>query len=163
MTTAFIKRDFEAAIELIDRSLSINANSTRAWSASGIVRNIVGDPETAIDHANRAIRLSPLDISVWVPYGILAIAEMQQQQYEDAAAWARKSVRQHAFNVPGYHVLAACYAHLERLDDARAAIAQSLELDPKLTISRLKVIYPIDGYKNLDEFLDGLRKAGLPE
>ncbi len=162
-TAAFVKRDFEAAIELIDRSLSINANSTRAWSASGIVRNMVGDPETAIDHANRAIRLSPLDISVWVPYGILAIAEMQQQQYEDAAAWARKSVRQHAFNVPGYHVLAACYAHLERLDDARAAIAQSLELDPKLTISRLKVIYPIDGYKNLDEFLDGLRKAGLPE
>jgi adenylate cyclase len=162
MTAAFVKRDFEAAVELIDRSLSINANSTRAWSASGIVRNMVGDPETAIDHANRAIRLSPLDISVWVPHGILAIAEMQQQRYEDAAGWARKSVRQHAFNAPAYHVLAACSAHLE-LDNAQTAVARSLELDPDLTISRLKAIYPISGYKNLDGFLDGLRKAGLPE
>jgi adenylate cyclase len=163
MTAALVEQDFEAAIALIDRSLSINANSTRAWSASGIVRNMIGDPQTAIEHAERAIRLSPLDPSMWVPYGILATAHMQQQRYQDAAAWARKSVRQHAFNAPAYHVLAACSAHLERLDNAQTAIARLLELDPDLTISRLKAIYPISGYKNLDGFLDGLRKAGLPE
>jgi hypothetical protein len=38
-----------------------------------------------------------------------------------------------------------------------------LELHPKLTISRLQEIFPIANYKNLDVYLDGLRKAGLPE
>jgi hypothetical protein len=38
-----------------------------------------------------------------------------------------------------------------------------LELDPKLTVSRVLEIYPISNYKNLDAYIDGLRKAGLPE
>ena len=45
----------------------------------------------------------------------------------------------------------------------REAVRRSLKLDPDLTVSRLEEIYPIAGYKNLDSYLDGLRKAGLPE
>ncbi len=50
-----------------------------------------------------------------------------------------------------------------RIDDARETIQSLLELDPVLTLTRLKQIYPVAGYRNLDGFLDGLRKAGLPE
>ena len=163
LTAALVEGDFDAAILYIDRSLSINANSTRAWIASGIVRCCVGDPETAIEHADRAIRLSPLDIATWLAYGVLATAHLQLADYEEAAAWARKSVRQHAYNAPAYHVLAACCAHLGRTEEAGAAVTRSLELDPAMTISRLKAIYPVSGYKNLDGFVEGLRKAGLLE
>jgi adenylate cyclase len=163
MTVALVEGDFDAAILYIDRSLSINANSTRAWLASASVRCCVGDPETAIEHADRAIRLSPLDIAMWVAHGVLATAHLQLADYEEAAAWARKSVRQHAYNAPAHHVLAACCAHLGRTEEAGAAVARSLELDPDMTISRLKEIYPVSGYKNLDGFLEGLRKAGLAD
>ncbi len=50
-----------------------------------------------------------------------------------------------------------------RIDDARQTIQSLLELDPALTVTRLKQIYPVAAYRNLDGFLDGLRKAGLPE
>ncbi len=40
---------------------------------------------------------------------------------------------------------------------------QSLELDPKLTVSRILEIYLIAKYRNPDAYLDGLRKTGLPE
>ncbi len=40
---------------------------------------------------------------------------------------------------------------------------RALEIDPELTISRLKEIYPVARYKNLDGFLDGLGKAGVLE
>ncbi|MCZ6466238.1 MAG: adenylate/guanylate cyclase domain-containing protein [Alphaproteobacteria bacterium] len=162
MTVLLVEGDFDAAVLYIDRSLSINANSTRAWLSSASVRCCVGDPETAIEHADRAIRLSPLDIAMWVAHGVLATAHLQLADYEEAAAWARKSVRQHVYNAPAYHVLAACCAHLGRTEAAGAAVARSLELDPAMTIPRLKAIYPVSGYRNLDGFLEGLRKAGLP-
>ncbi|MCH7796187.1 MAG: CadC-family transcriptional regulator, partial [Proteobacteria bacterium] len=163
MTVSLVEGDFDAAILYIDRSLSINSNSTRAWLSSASVRCCVGDPETAIEHADRAIRLSPLDVAMWVAHGVLATAHLQLADYEEAAAWARKSVRQHAYNAPAYHVLAACCAHLGRTEEAGAAVARSLELDPAMTISRLKAIYPVSGYRNLDGFLEGLRKAGLAD
>jgi len=163
MTAVLVEGDFDAAILYIDRSLSINSNSARAWLASASVRCCVGDPETVIENADRAIRLSPLDTAMWVAYGALATAHLQLADYEEAAAWARKSVRQHAYNAPAHHVLAACCAHLGRTGEAGAAVTRSLELDPAMTIPRLEAIYPVSGYKNLDGFLEGLRKAGLAD
>ena len=163
LTAAFVEGDFDAAVLYIDRSLSLNSNSTRAWMASGMVRCCIGDPETAIEHANRAIRLSPFDMAMWVAHGVLAIAHMQLADYEEAAAWARKSVRQHRYNLPAYHSLGASQAQLGRIDDARRTIESLLELDPALTLTRLEQIYPVAGYRNLDGYLEGLRKAGLPE
>ncbi len=58
-------------------------------------------------------------------------------------------------------MLAACCAHLGRTEEAGAAVTRSLELDPAMTLARLKAIYPVSGYRNLDGFLKGLRKAGL--
>ncbi|MCK5364359.1 MAG: adenylate/guanylate cyclase domain-containing protein, partial [Gammaproteobacteria bacterium] len=163
LTAALLENDFDTATSLIDRSLSINPNSVRAWAASGMLRNILADTNAAIEHAERAMRLSPLETAIWVLYCILAIAHMQEQRYEDAASWARKSIRQHRYNLPAYHVLAASCVHLSQLDEAKETIQQLLDLDPELTVTRLQQIYPVAKYKNLDSFLDGLRKAGLPE
>ena len=163
MTASFLEQDLDGAIAQIDRSLAINANANRAWIASGIVRCMVGDPDTAIVHAERAMRLSPLDSSMWVAHGVLATACLQKQLYEEAADWAGQSVREHKHNAPANHVLAACCANLGRMDQAHKALRRSLELDPALTIARLHEIFFISRYRNLEGFLDGLRKAGLPE
>ena len=163
LTAGLLEYDLDTATTLIDRSLAINANAVRAWIASGMLRCILGEPERAIEDCERAIRLSPLDPSWWVSYGLIASAHMQRQRYEEATSWARKSVRQHRYNLPAYHVLAASCAQLGQLDEARKAVSQLLELDSELTISRLQKIYPVAKYENLDGFLDGLRKAGLSE
>ena len=163
LTAGLLENDLDAATALVDRSLAINPNAVRAWASSGLLRNILADTSTAIEHAERAMRLSPLDTAMWVLYSVLAIAHMQEQRYEDAASWARKSIRQHRHNLPAYHVLAASCTQLDRLDEAKKTIQQLLELDPELTITRLQEIFPVANYKNLDSFLDGLRRAGLPE
>ncbi|HSS63477.1 MAG TPA: tetratricopeptide repeat protein, partial [Gammaproteobacteria bacterium] len=158
-----VENDLEAATALIDRSLALNANSTRAWSSSGSLRCILGEPDAAIEHAERAIRLSPLDPSMWVPHGIIADARLQLGDYDQAASFARKSIRLHNYNLRAYHVLAASYAQLGELDAARETVRQLLELDPETTISRIRQIFPVARYKNLDSFLEGLRKAGIAE
>jgi TolB-like protein len=163
LTAGLVAADLDKMTSLIARSLTINANSTRAWSSSGILRCILGDPVRAIADAERAIRLSPLDPSMWVPYGLLANAHIQLLQHEEAASWARKSLDQHRFNLPAYHVLAASCVHLDRRSEAEDVVNQLRELDPELTISRLQQIYPVAHYRNLDVILEGLREAGLPD
>ena len=47
--------------------------------------------------------------------------------------------------------------------DAEAAMGDLLALDPNLTITTLQERYPIAGYRNLDGFIEGLKKAGLKD
>jgi TolB-like protein/class 3 adenylate cyclase len=143
LTTALVERDPDAGLELIQRSLGINANANRAWIASSLVRCTVGEPDMAMDHAERATRLSPLDISMWVAHGVLAIACLQLERYEEAARWAESSTRRHANNAPAFHILASSCAQLDRMDDARAAIRHALDLNPGLTRARLAEIFPV--------------------
>ena len=48
-----------------------------------------------------------------------------------------------------------------RQEEAEAALEELLDLNPGLTIGRLKERFPIAGYRNLDGLLEGLKSAGL--
>ncbi len=159
----YFEQDFDGATALIDRSLAMNPNSPRAWNASAECRGYMGDTATSIRDAERAMAVSPRNPSHWVAYWSIARANLQEKRYEEAAKFAKMALQFHERGAPACHILAAACAHLGRMDEARAAIAKAQAFDPKLTISRLKAIYPIARLKNLDAFLDGLRKAGLPE
>lgn len=161
LSIGLLEGDMDEAAALIDRSLSINTNANRAWLASAIIRCFLGEPETVIEHAKRSMRLSPLDVSMWVAQGVLAVAHVQLKNYEEAASCGRKAVRLHRDNLPAHHMLVASLAQMGRQEEAEAALSELLNLDPDLTIKGLKKRYPIAGYRNLDGFLEGLKKAGL--
>ena len=159
----YLQRDFEGALALIDRSLSIDPTSARALIASSDTRTFMGDTETAIKHAERAIRISPRSPALWAGYTRIAESHLQELRYEEAAKAAKKAVQLNNYVIPAHLVLGASCAHLGRLDEAQAAIKESLKLNPELTVPRLPEFFPISNFKNLDDYLDGLRKAGLPE
>jgi adenylate cyclase len=59
-------------------------------------------------------------------------------------------------------LLAACYGHLGRLDDARATWAELLEVNPDFSLVQRERVMP---YKNAGDFqriVEGLTKASLP-
>lgn len=163
LTFALVEKDFDEALMLVDRSLSINSASNRAWIASGMIRCYAGDPECAIEHAEKAIRLSPLDVSMWVAFWVMATGHLQLGNYEEAAEWAAKSLKLHPDNLSARYVLAASLAQSGKTPEAEAAIAGILEADPDTTIRRFAEQHPVARYRKLDGFLDGLRKAGLPD
>src|SRR5262245_3054723 len=55
----------DSGVAFIDRALSLDPNLARGWYASGWVRVYRGEPELAIDHQARAMRLSPLDPTLY--------------------------------------------------------------------------------------------------
>ncbi|UCD68904.1 MAG: adenylate/guanylate cyclase domain-containing protein [Betaproteobacteria bacterium] len=160
---AYFERDFEGALALLERSLAIDPNSPRAWNTSGLIHGAMGHSDTARQHSEHAIRISPRNPTHWVAYTHIAEANLQDMRYEEAADTAKKALQLNNYLVPAHLILAASCAHLGRMDEAQAAIVRALELNSKLTIGRLCELFPVAGYKNLDTYLDGLRKAGLPD
>jgi adenylate cyclase len=59
--------------------------------------------------------------------------------------------------------LAATYAQLGRLEDARAEAAEVLRVNPKYTIGTQMRVAILKRSEDSDHLIDGLRKAGLPE
>jgi len=159
----YFERDFDGALALLERSLSIDPNSPRAWNSSAMIHGFMGESETARKHAEHAIRISPRNPTHWVSYTQIAASDLQEGRYQDAAESAKRTLQLNNFMIQAHLILAASYAHLDRPNEATAAVKQALKLNPALTISRLPEFFPIAKYKNLNGYLDGLKKAGLPE
>jgi TolB-like protein/tetratricopeptide (TPR) repeat protein len=159
---SYFERDFEGALALIERSLAIDPNSPRAWNASAETHCLMGDSDAAREHAARAIRISPRNPTHWVSYTNIASANLQDRRYEEAADAARKALQLNRYAVLAHLALAASCVMLGRVGEARAAIAQALQLNPRLSVSGLPALFPISRLRNLESYLDALRKAGLP-
>jgi adenylate cyclase len=162
-TLAYVGGDNQSGSLLIGRSLSINPNSAEAWSASGHIRGWMSDPDTAVEHFERAIRLSPFDPLLSTFYGGIAMAHFGAKRYGAAVEWADKAVRIGPRFLPAYRWLAAGLARLDRLEEARAAARRVMVLDPSGTLAKLRKNRCSFNTALLDDYLDGLRKAGLPE
>jgi tetratricopeptide (TPR) repeat protein len=58
----YFNEDIHAAIAIIDRSLALNPSLAYGWRWSGFARLYAGNPELAIEHFERSIRLNPRDL-----------------------------------------------------------------------------------------------------
>ncbi len=65
--------------------------------------------------------------------------------------------------VPPRAHLAATLAAMGRLGEARAEIEELIKVNPGYTLRNLPKSVPYKNEKDLDRFLDALRKVGLPE
>jgi TolB-like protein len=156
-------REPNRAVIFIDRALVLNPNLAMAWFASGWVRAYVGEPDLAIQHMARAMRLSPFDPRLYSMQTGTAYAHFFAGRYEEAVSWSEKAVRAQPNWLVGIRVMVASYALGGRLAEAQKAMTQMLEVDPSRCTSNLRDItgpYRSEDFSRLQE---GLRKAGLPD
>jgi TolB-like protein/class 3 adenylate cyclase len=165
LTLAQLSGDLEGAIALIDRALTLNPNSANAWMVSGLTRAHLGDTELAITHLERGARLSPLDALAFLGSIGFAFAHFMAGGYEEASTWCDKTLHEHPEFPPALRIKAATCGLLGRLDEGRAWVERLLAVIPNTTVSSMRLYYGVFMKKPgcLEAFLDGLRKAGLPE
>jgi adenylate cyclase len=153
------RSDHDAAIAAIERAMALNPNFMDWRFAEVLV--LAGEPERAIAIGNRHMRLDPF----YVPLapGWLGLAYYLLKQHSQSLAPSRECAAR-APNIRfGHLCLAAAYAQLGRLDEARAEAAQVLRIDPKWTIHKGARLLPFKRPEDAEHFFDGLRRAGLPE
>src|SRR5262249_23718745 len=160
---AFVVGDFNDGGALIDRALVLNPNLAWAWLFSGWVKAWLGQPEVAIEHEARAMRLSPPDPHMFNLQGGIALAHFLAGRYAEALSWAEMAARQQPNYVIANFTAAASGALLGRAAEARKTMAHLRQLDPTLCISNLEDRFPVGRSEHFATWVDGLRKAGMPE
>jgi len=160
---AYIVHDLDGGVALIDRALLLNANLAEVWHFGGWARIYLGDPEAAIEHFARAMRLSPLDPSIFIMQMGIAFAHFFAGRYDDASSWAEKALGDKPDYHPALRIAAASHALAGRLKEAQNAIARSRRRNSTPHISNLKNQIPLRRPEDLARYAEGLRKAGLPE
>ena len=155
-------RELDLAAPFLEKALLIDPNSAWAWQRSGWLHTYRSRSKTAIEHFERSLRLSPLDPINFNSYIGIGAAHAHAGRYEEAVTWIEKGLRERPDAVWAYRTLASAYANAGRLKEAREAATTLLRTYPNVTISQLLELFPSNpGY--IPRYVEGLRKAGLPE
>jgi TolB-like protein/class 3 adenylate cyclase len=160
---AVVESDYATATDAFDRSFALSSSSALALGFSSIVRAWRGDDATAVEQAERAIRLSPFDPLLYLPYIGLAYAHFAAGRFEEAAAAAgRASQSNPRFSMP-YVLHAAALANLGRGEEAMAVTQRLRDVEPDLTVATAIRSARFANPEKNAELGDALRSAGLPE
>ena len=164
LSLAYLAKEVEAGAAYIDRALVLNPNSSASWNASGWVHMYLGEYASAIEHFERAMRLSPLDPLTYFASTGMAFAHAFAGRYDEAISWATKALHEQPNWATALRVAAMANALSDRMVEARAAMACLREVDPALRLGNVdRVAPPLRRAEDRVRFLESLRKAGLPE
>ena len=139
---------------LVDRALALNPNFARGWHDSAFLRRCAGQLDIAIEHGEAALRLSPR-ARVGPSLGVIGSAHFLSRQFDEAVPKLLLAIQEDPSNPQPHRYLASCYAHMGRLDDARAIV------DRLRAITSI-VIPDTSNLRNAEHrelFLSGLRLA----
>ena len=151
---AVFGEDIGSMIGLVDRALTLNPSFARGWFVSGLLRVLAGQPDLAIEHVETSLRLSPRE-RVGSPLSVIGMAYFFKRQFDEAASKLLLALQDHPGFPPAYRSLAACYAHMGRLDEARVIVARLRAIIPEVVPSDL----PFRNPEDRELFLSGLRPA----
>jgi adenylate cyclase len=160
---AFFDTDLDDAEHCVDRSLELNPSCAQAWTHAGWTRLYVGRPTRALPAFERAVRLGPADPMLYVAYSGLAAVNLCLGEDGQAAAWAQRAVREDPKFASSWRFMAATAGLLGRTDEAAEAVRRLLDLDPGFTMAKARRSAVFRHSAELPRYLEGLRRAGLPE
>ena len=153
------RRDHELADYHFQRALALNPNSPTLMTGLGILYGFRGDPERGLSYYREALAIAPHFDPPWY-WRNRAVVHFIAHEYEEAIEGFRRSPIQPDW-VEAH--LAACHAHLGKMDEARKHAAAALRLTPQLTIQAMLAVDPYRRREDAEHLADGLRKAGFKD
>jgi Tfp pilus assembly protein PilF len=130
---------------------------------SGWVRIYLGEPDLAVEHMARAMRLNPLDPLIFGMQNGTAAAHFLAARYDEAAQWAETALRLHAAYAPALRMAAASHAMAGRVGNASRFVAELRRTEPASTLSNLADVAPFRRPEDVARYSEALRHAGLQE
>ena len=153
-----MKRQYDQAIAEGKRAISLDPNSADNFMQLGWVLNWAGRAEEAILYIQNAIRRNPLPPASY--FVNLAVAYRDSGLYEKAIEASKKALQREPNSQFPYIHMAISYIRLGREEEARAAAAEILKINPEFSLERYSKILPFL-QPVADSIVEDLRKAGL--
>jgi len=150
------------ARDLFRRSLLLNPNSAMALTLAGWIEAMCGNGSEGRSMVVRAQQLNPRDPRGWLMSGVMAVADLIDENDTGAIGWAELALGQNRRFAVALRVLAVANVRLGRVDRARAAVDDLLAIEPTLTISGFFARIPFPLERTAKIYAEALAIAGLP-
>jgi adenylate cyclase len=151
---AYFGEDIGAMMALVDRALTLNPSYARGWQISGMLRIYAGEPDTAIEHVEVALRLSPRAL-VGPSRGVIGMAHLLSRRFDEAVPELLLAIQEQPRLAQAHRILAATYAHMGELGKARAVVKRLRAITPVVIADNI----PLRNPEHRELFLSGLRLA----
>ncbi|MBV8089757.1 MAG: winged helix-turn-helix domain-containing protein [Alphaproteobacteria bacterium] len=152
---AVFGEDIDTMMALVDHALTLNPSSAIGWYHSGFLRMMAGKPDRAIELAEVSLRLSPR-ARIGAVHTVIGASHFLSRRFDEARAKLLLAMEETPnFPVP-YRYLAACYAHMGRLDQGRDVITRLRSITPAVIPPRIVYLRHAE-HRAL--YLSGLRLA----
>jgi Tfp pilus assembly protein PilF len=159
----FTYRDCTKAINEAEKAIALDSNDPNGYTAMARAFVYSGKCREAIELMRKAMRMDPHYPAYYL--FILGTAHFGMDQFKEAARLFKRATERSPESCRWYHWLGATYSYLGKVEEANGALDKCSEEDLGMGIRvvyyerRMPFVNPVD----LDRFLNGLRKAGMPE
>jgi adenylate cyclase len=154
-------RQYDKAVAHADKAVALDPNSSGVLFNAASALVFSGKLEEAIPLQQKALRLNPFGPSQY--FNLLSVAYRMLGKDNEALEQARKAVERDQKNQFGYANLAAACILTGHEEEARAAAADLLKINPKFSLEQWGKALPYKDQTQVDRTIESLRKAGLPE
>jgi adenylate cyclase len=154
------REDLETGLAELERALELNPYHAHAQMALGNRLDLVGRAEEGVAQMERSLDLNPRDPVRFGYMASLARAHLAKGEPETAETWMRKALLLRPEDPDLHFRHAVCLAHLDRVEEARAALAEAERLRPGYLAQRAAWRPYRDEARN-ERFFAGLKCHGL--
>jgi adenylate cyclase len=160
---SFLFHDYDIALGYFDRALSACPNSAIAWFLSSGTLSYVGRATQAVQHAQKALQLSPFDQNLFSFYMFLGMAHYSNGNYEEAVKAGRRSLSERPAYTSNLRILCASLIASGRQEEGVYIGRRLLELEPRFNLTEYgRTRLPFRDLALRSLCLEHLSKAGLP-
>ena len=149
------RKEHDAAIDAYRRALGLNPNDADLMSDMADALSHAGHSEEAIKRLHKAMQLNPFYPDQYLRH--LAAAHFNLKSYDDVI----QAVNRMQNPTEGRRLLAASYAQLGRMGEARAEAAKLRAAHPEFDLDSWAAAVPDRFEHDLAHYIEALRKAGL--
>jgi adenylate cyclase len=143
------------------RAVALDPNGSQSHYYLGFSLRYAGRFEEAVQVIEKAIRLNPFPPVTY--FRSACMVYIGAGKYDEAIAAAKKAVTLSPDDYLTHISLAAAYSLAGREEEARSEAEEVLRIHPKFSLDYQAKILPFKNKRDLEHFVDALRKAGLPE
>jgi len=154
-------REFDESLKGFERALVLAPNDPDVLAYYGETLNYADQPKKGLEMIEQGMRLDPLGPPSWEFH--LGHSYYKMGRHDEAISFIRQSMTRGPEFPVTYLYLAVLYSELDRNEEAEQMVQLSLGKAPNYSIATIARVIPHKSDKQIDRFLGGLRKAGMPE
>lgn len=162
--TAYTARDYDTAINYLDRAVAAGPNNPVAHALRSVSLSFLGRSDEARSACETALRLSPFDEQLFQFFSFLALAYYVSGAYAEAARWAHRGLAENPNYTNTLKILVVATSAAGDVKTARAHTARLLKAEPGFRLARYRNGRPPfpEAHRTMS-LIQHFRAAGVPD